>query len=367
MRFAELVGQKELATKLRKGATSGRIPHAQLFLGAEGSGNLALTFAYAQYVMCTNRSEADSCGVCASCRKVSSLTHPDLHFSFPYPANKGDFATELYPEFRKAFIDNPYLNYEMWMENLDATGKQGNIPVKECHAILKNLSLKPFESEYKVLIMWLPEYLGNAGNVLLKSLEEPSQKTLFLLVGENTEKIITTILSRVQLIRVPPILNEDLADKLVESYNMPKEDALRLAVMSTGNLVKAIELAANAENHYLEPLRAWLGFCYQKQLPKAFDWADNYSAGGREQLKGFFLYSLEIIRAVLVYPVIGSNNGLNASETEFVAKFSSIINNNAKAELMYKWMNDAAYEVERNGSAKLIFADLSFKVARLLK
>lgn len=367
MRFSEVVGQKELSARLRHGIRDGRVPHAQLFLGAEGSGNLALALAYAQYLGCPNRTDEDSCGECSSCRKYQTLTHPDIHFSFPFPSNKADVATDLYAEWRQAVTSDPYLNYEKWMQTLDAANKQGNIPIKECHAILKNLSLKPFEADYKILIMWMPEFLGAEGNVLLKVIEEPAQKTLFLLVAENTEKILTTILSRVQLVRVPPISEEGLTGWLSANKGLGPDDAKRLAVMSAGNLVRAGELAASDENQYLEPLRNWLAFCYQKKLPEAFQWAEEYSAKGREQLKGFFLYSLEVLRAVLVFPVVGDIHGLSVKEEEFVNRFSKILDSHAKVELMYKWFNDAAFEIERNGNAKLVLCDISFKMARLLK
>jgi DNA polymerase III subunit delta' len=367
MRFNQIVGQHDLASKLRIGVRNGRIPHAQLFLGSEGSGNLPLALAYAQYLLCDDRKEDDSCGVCGSCRKIETLTHPDVNFSFPFPSNKADVATELYPEWRAALLEDPYLNYESWMQKLDAASKQGNIPIKECHAILRNLSLKPFEADYKILIMWLPEFLGSEGNVLLKAIEEPSHKTIFLLVAENTEKLLTTILSRVQMVRVPPILAEDLAQWLISNRSLNEEDALRVSVMAAGDLLKASELAANSENHYLEPFRNWMGYCYQKKMPAAFQWVEDYSSNGREQLKGFFIYSLEILRAVLVYPVLGEKNNLSPKELEFVANFSKIINTQSKAESMYKWLNDAAYEIERNGNPKLILTDISFKLARLLK
>jgi DNA polymerase III subunit delta' len=180
MKFSELIGQKPLAARMRKAIRDGRVPHAQLFLGPEGSGNLAMALAYSQYAHCTQRTEEDSCGECSSCRKHQTMTHPDLHFSFPFPSNKADIASELYAEWRKAILEQPYQNYELWMQALESENKQGNIPIKECHAIIKSLSLKPFEGEYKILLMWLPEYLGSEGNVLLKLLEEPPPQNLWL-------------------------------------------------------------------------------------------------------------------------------------------------------------------------------------------
>jgi DNA polymerase-3 subunit delta' len=367
MKFSDVIGQKELGARLRKGVRESRVPHAQLFLGEEGSGNLALALAYAAYIQCQDRTEDDSCGVCSSCRKQNGMVHPDMHYSFPFPSNKADIASELYPEWRKEIPTQPYLNYEMWMQALESENKQGNIPIKECHAIIKSLALKPFEAEYKILLMWLPEFLGNEGNVLLKLMEEPPERTVFLLVGQNVDKILTTILSRVQLIRVPPVNEEDIAAALTAGTALSGEDAARVALLSAGNYLKALELARNEENRYLEPFRNWMGYCYQKKMGNAVQWADDYSGNGREQLKGFFMYCLEIMRAVLVHPYTPEKSGLSSEESEFVGKFSKIMDTHVKGEKMYNWFNEAAFEVERNGNAKIILTDLSFKVARLLK
>lgn len=367
MKFSEIIGQKPLSARMRKAIRDGRVPHAQLFLGQEGSGNLALALAYSQYAHCTQRTEDDSCGECSSCRKHLTMTHPDMHFSFPFPSNKADIASELYAEWRKAILQNPYQNYELWMQALESENKQGNIPIKECHAIIKSLSLKPFEGEYKILLMWLPEYLGSEGNVLLKLLEEPPPQTLFLLVAENPEKIINTILSRVQLTRIPPIESQFIAEVLKSKFELTDTEANRIALLSGGNYLRAIELSANVQNEYLEPFRNWMGYCYQKKMAQAMAWSEEYGGNGREQIKGFFLYSLEIIRAVAVLPYAQISNGLSAEETTFTNNFSKVIKTHAQAELIYNWFNDAAYEIERNGNAKMILTDLSFKLARILK
>lgn len=367
MRFADVIGQNAIKARLIHSVKQGRIPHAQMFIGSEGTGNLALALAYASYIHCSNKGVDDSCGECRSCLKHKSMMHPDMHFSFPFPSVKADLASELYAEWRKACSENPYMNYEMWIRELGAENKQGNIPIKECHAIIKSLSLKPFESEYKILLMWLPEYLGVEGNVILKLLEEPPEGTLFLLVAENQEKIITTILSRVQMVRVPPIEHEELSSALQKTLNTSQDEASRLALLGAGNYLRAMELSGTEQNLYLEAFRNWMGYCYQKKLDQAVNWADAYASNGREQLKGFFLYSLEILRAVMLHQFTPDATGLSAEEQEFVKKFSSIINAHSKGELMYQWFNNAAYEVERNGNAKVILSDLSFKLARILK
>jgi len=191
MQFSEVVGQVLVKQRLLQGFVAGRIPHAQLFLGAEGSGALPLAFAYAQFLLCENKTEMDSCGDCGNCRKSRQWSHPDIHFSFPFPGKKGEreVATDLYTPWRAKLTESPYLTYAAWMRSLDAENKQGNIPISECRAILRNLSLKSFSGGYKILIMWLPEYLGKEGNVLLKLIEEPPEKTIFLLVAEDSEEV----------------------------------------------------------------------------------------------------------------------------------------------------------------------------------
>lgn len=367
MRFSEISGQRPVIQRLVKNAATGRIPHAQLLLGPEGSGNLAVALAFAQYLHCTGKTGDDSCGECPSCRKHQTLTHPDLHFSFPFPSSKADVASELLEDWRKAIIGNPYLNFEMWMQALASDNKQGNIPVKECRAILKSLSLKPFEGEYKILIMWMPEYLGNEGNVLLKAIEEPTQNTILILVAEQTEKILTTILSRTQLIRIPPIQPEELAKTLAVEYELAAEEAARIALLSGGNYLRACELAEQAENEYLGPFRDWLRLCYKRDFTGAVKWAESYATGGREQLKGFFLYALEIFRAASVRNYVPDLTGLSKEEEEFTASLAGLIRTGNKTEALYKMFNDASYEIQRNGNAKLVLTDLSFKLARIIK
>lgn len=367
MQFKDVIGQDDVKNRLLHGVKNNRIPHAQLFSGGEGSGALALALAYMQFLTCENPSDTDSCGECPSCRKMHGMVHPDVHFTFPFPSSAADVCSDIYAEFRKAVIENPYLNYAQWMRTLEAENKQGNIPVTECAAILKSLSLKPFEGGLKMLLMWYPEYLGNTGNMLLKTIEEPAQKTLILLVAEQPEQVLGTILSRTQLVRVPPIEDAALQHAMMERFQLAETDAQRIAFMSQGDFLRAQELYNNEENEYLEPLRTWLGHCYKKNVTEAIRWGDVYAGKGREQIKGFLIYTLEILRSVLVSSYLKERAGLSKSEAEFVNNFTNVLNSHAKIELLYKWINAAVYEVERNGQAKLIFADLSFKMARLLK
>ena len=366
MKFSEVIGQDKLKKQLIHGVTVGRIPHAQLFLGKVGNGSLPLALAYAQYVSCTNRQLEDSCGICSSCSKYKSLVHPDLHFSFPFPS-KAEVASEYLKEWRSALLSNPYLSYDEWMAMIEADNKQGNIPVKECRAIIRSLSLKPFESEYKVLLMWLPEYLGQEGNILLKIIEEPPQNTLFLLVGANADKIINTIISRTQPVRVPPIVLGELSKALVARYDIGEANANRIAQMSQGDFRIAVSLIQETENPYFDQWRNWMGLCYTRKISDAVKWADEMAAIGRESLKSFLLYGLEILRGVLVIGFDSSVSSWVGQERDFIEKFNNLQIPVPQLEKIVLEIESAISNIERNGNAKMILTDLSFKVARNFK
>ncbi|MGN6639894.1 MAG: ATP-binding protein, partial [Mucilaginibacter sp.] len=218
MQFKQIIGQEAVKQKLISTVKDNRVSHAQLFLGPEGSGSLALAVAYAQYLSCEDRLPDDSCGVCASCRKYQKLAHPDLHFSYPFFAkDKNDTSLTFIEQWREALLANPYLSLDIWRGYLDAENKQANINIAECHQIIKKLSFKPFESAYKILILWLPEYLDKEGNSLLKIIEEPQPNTLFLLVAQNQDQILNTILSRTQLVKIPALSYEDVKTELIEN------------------------------------------------------------------------------------------------------------------------------------------------------
>src|SRR5690606_1848704 len=250
MRFQDIIGHQSIKEHLVGTVRHNRVSHAQLFLGPEGSGSLALAVAYAQFINCENKLENDSCGQCASCRKYEKLIHPDLHFSYPFYRTKdAPVATDFIEEWRKALLANPYLNFTYWRDQLEAGNKQANIPIKEAHDIIKKLSLKAFEAEYKVLIMWLPEYLDKEGNALLKLIEEPPAKTLFLLVAENQDKIINTIISRTQLIEGNKLSHGEMKNYLVEEKKIDPPRANEIAFIADGNMQEAFQLLHQGEEN----------------------------------------------------------------------------------------------------------------------
>ena len=367
MKFSDVVGQESLKARLVRGIQLGKVPHAQFFAGNPGSGNLALALAYATYCLCSNRNENDSCGECPSCQKMASFTHPDVHYTFPVPNLKNkQGSADFYADWRSTLAQGPYFTYEKWMLKLGAENKQGNIAVDECRAIIRNLSMKAFEGGYKILILWQPEYLGPQGNILLKFIEEPPDNTLFLLVGTNTNKVLSTILSRSQLLRVPPVDDESLSLYLQQTQGMDKSNADRVALMSAGSVVKAEELLNVSENVFLQPLREWLNMCYALRMNEALKWADNFGGEGREVLKGFFGYAMEMMRAVAVQHILGERSGLSEQEREFVSRFSKIVHP-GKVDSIYGHLNSAYYELERNGQPKYILSDLSFKFSRVIR
>src|ERR1700744_2084820 len=225
MQFNQIVGQEAVKQRLINTVAENRVSHAQLFLGPEGSGSLALAVAYAQYLSCENKRPDDSCGECSSCRKYQKLVHPDLHFSYPFFAkHKEDTATTFIEQWREAFLNSPYLTLDAWRGYLDAENKQANINIAECHQIIKKLSFKPFESAYKILILWLPEFLDKEGNALLKIIEEPQPNTLFLLVAQNQDQILNTILSRTQLVKIPALGYDEIREHLMLHHHQSEHE-----------------------------------------------------------------------------------------------------------------------------------------------
>src|SRR6201995_5378767 len=253
MKFKHISGQAAVKQRLINTVNDNRVSHAQLFLGPEGSGSLALAIAYAQYLSCEDKQPDDSCGVCSSCRKYQKLAHPDLHFSYPFFAkDKNDTALTFIEQWREALTANPYLTLDMWRGYLDAENKQANINIAECHQIIKKLSLKPFESQYKILILWLPEYLDKSGNALLKIIEEPQPNTLFLLVAQNQDQILNTILSRTQLVKIPALSDAVIKQYLIDEHHQTEHAAAEIAFLSTGNLTEALAMLGEDDNNYHE-------------------------------------------------------------------------------------------------------------------
>lgn len=365
MKFSEIHGHHQLKANLRASIRQGRIPHAQMMIAKEGCSALPMAIAYAQYVACLNKTEDDSCGVCSSCVKYNQMIHPDLHFSFPiYGSN--ETCDDFMQEFREAVGKNPLITLNKWFEAIDGDNKKPNINIKECRNIIRKLSLKPYESDYKVLIMWLPEYLGKEGNVLLKLLEEPPEKTLFLLVTENQEMILTTIISRTQYIKIPVYSSPEIEHYLSSNGLAEGDLAKNAALMAEGNLSKAVDLAKEMDNPQFEVFRLWLLDCYQGNIGKIIAELDTFVERGKEQVKMLLIYGIHMVRASMLINHQDLSSRLSSNELEFAGKLSKLIGLEA-ANTIYHEFNRAIFEIDRNGSVKIILINLSLNLKNCLK
>ena len=369
MLFREICGQDTVKRHLLNTVQENRVSHAQLFLGPEGSGSLPLAVAYAQYLNCENRQPTDSCGECASCRKYNKLIHPDLHLSYPFFAkHKEDTAATYAEAWRKAFLSNPYMGIGYWRDQLDAENKQANINIAEAHHIIKKLSLKAFEAKYKVLIMWLPEYLDTQGNALLKLIEEPPENTLFLLVAENPDKILNTIISRTQLVKINRLGNDNVGRYLVDTHGLSEHRANEIAFISNGNLQHAINLLGEDNNGYFDLMVRWLRYCVMDagaDIVKVCE--EELSKLGRENQKSFLLYAMNMMRqAVLFKADMLQLIHLPGAELDFVQKFGGRYQLEQVEETV-RLLDEAHYHIERNANPKILFLDLSLQLVLIFK
>jgi DNA polymerase-3 subunit delta' len=370
MRFKDIIGQEAIKHNLIKTIKDNRVSHAQLFLGPESSGSLALALAYAQYINCEHKLVDDSCGECSSCKKYSKIIHPDLHFSFPFFAKHGkETSLDYIADWRKAFLGNPYLSFDYWRDFVKAENKQGNINIAECHQIIQSLSLKPFEAEYKVLIMWLPEYLGKNGNALLKLIEEPAQKTLFLLVAQNQEQILTTILSRTQLVKINRPKETEIIHFLMREHKVDEEQAKQIAFISDGNIEKALaSIAESTHNSFYELFRSWILLCFKNDGLGLVDLVEkDFPKMGRENQKSFILYAINIMREVLLLKnSLQQMFRLTGKEETLAERFAELFGHD-QVEAIITLFEETSFNIERNANPKILFLDVSLQLVLLLK
>jgi DNA polymerase-3 subunit delta' len=373
MLFADIIGQQNTINHLRHTVKENRISHAQLFLGGEGHGALPLALAFAQYLMCQNRSETDACGTCPACRKVAKYQHPDLHFVFPVISSKNNekaISDVHIATWREFILNEPYGTYSEWMAALNTENAQGLIRVDEGKEIIRKLSMKSFEAEYKIMIIWYPEKMNaDTGNKLLKLIEEPPEKTLFFLVAENSEFILKTILSRTQLIKIGRISEDDLFVALKNRFQLNDDKARQISRISEGNYIQAREYINSSVdtqqnyNNFIQMMR----LSYAGKIPEIIAWVDEVAKLGREKQKAFLAYSLRMVRENLVLNQKQNQLArLSADETSFAERFSTYIHP-ANSGLLQQELDKAFVHIARNANAKVVFLDLCFKQNRLLR
>jgi DNA polymerase-3 subunit delta' len=374
MFFNEIIGQSALKKRLIKSVRDLRISHAQLFFGPEGAGALPLAVAYAQYISCTGDKEEDACGKCPSCVKYAKLVHPDLHFLFPVnntASKKEDpFCDDFLAEWRAFVLQNPYARLNDWYLHIELENKQGLIKEKESDAIAKKLSFKSFESDFKIAIIWMAEKMHEvASNKLLKLLEEPPEMTVFLLITENPEILLTTIRSRCFPVKVPLIAEEDMKDALQSRHQMDASQSASITRLAMGNYARATELILeNEEDGFqLTTFREFMLAGFMNNIVSGMKTVEALSSLTREKQKAFLDYSLRMIRENAIKQINNTGlNYMNRKEEEFSVNFSKFIKGSNMAPLAEEF-NKAAYDIERNGNSKIVLLDLMLKAGKLLR
>lgn len=373
MFFKEVIGQDATKQRLIQSVKEERVSHAQLFSGPEGAGKLALAIAYAQFVACTNRQSNDSCGECPSCKKYRKLIHPDLHFVFPVIKTKKfdkPVSDNFLEEWRTMIGRNPYFSIDQWFDEIGVENTQGLIYAHQSEEIIRKLNLKSYESEYKVMIIWLPEKMHVAcANKLLKMIEEPPVKTLFILITENEEDIISTIRSRCQLITIPPIDPTSMAKAIQELPESEGNDIRNIVHLAKGNFCKAIELLQPDEQTQfnLERFKELMRYSYGRKFSDLFKWSDQLSGIGREKQKSMLNYFLLILRENFIFNLKNPElTFMNDEEKEFSKRFSPFINERNIQELTEVFETAFAH-IGSNGNPRIVFADVAFKITKLIR
>lgn len=371
MQFSEIIGQDETKQLLLRAVQTNHLAHALLFDGPEGSANLALALALAQYVNCEDRQAGDSCGRCASCIKTQKLVHPDLHMVFPV-ANlaKGKTSEAYLSDWRSFLLESAYRTLPNWLESVNADNKQGNISAEEARNILQKLSLKAYEGAYKIMLIWLPELMNtSSANALLKVLEEPPAQTLFLLVTNQPDKLLITILSRTQRVAIRAFTDDEVATYLRQHLNFDETTARRLAYLADGNLAEALSRSKqdtpSVEQHNW--FAEWMRTCYRQDLIELVKQADQFDGFSKEKQKGLLEYSIRLYRDLFLWQQ-GAAELLRLPDTEmaFVKNFAKILTVN-HIERIVNDLNESAYHLERNARAKMIMLDMSLTFSRLIK
>ncbi|MEP6750348.1 MAG: hypothetical protein ABJB86_21600 [Bacteroidota bacterium] len=392
MQFKDVIGQKDAKQQLAELVQHNRLSHALLFLGKEGSGALSLALAFAQYVVCDTvngkaapslfgdaqliTSDAplttDSCGTCPSCSKAQKFVHPDIHFSYPViPKKSGDkpLSTDFISEWREFIKMYPYGNVFDWLQFINAENKQGNISAHECNDIIHKLSLKSFESGYKILVMWMPEYLGKEGNKLLKLIEEPPPDTLFILVAENESQILPTILSRCQLVKIPLLNTIQITEALVARAKVAEAHARQVASISEGNYREALQLIQHADEDWQDLLRDWLNATLKTGPAAQVKWIEEMAKLGREKQKQFLRYFNHLLEQSVRLRTMGSDSlyatNMPEKERDFAIRLNKLADLSQQQAIIEE-LDKAAYYIERNAHGKMLFHALTIKLYHII-
>ena len=390
MLLSEVIGQEKLKKHLVDMVHQQRLSHALLMVGPEGSGALPLAIAFAQYIVSLpNEIEAspdlfggpsepvsikkyspEEIAEFPAYHRASQLLHPDLHFSFPTitleKSGKKNISANFIEEWREFIKGYPYGNAFDWLQFIKAENKQGNISAEECNEIIKKLSFKSFESAYKVLVMWMPEYLGKEGNKLLKLIEEPPDNTIIILVAASEENILPTILSRCQFIKVPRLSSGEIEAALINKGQIEKEKAAQIASMSDGNYREALHLLQHSDADYLTQIREWLNAILKNGPVAQVKWVDETSKMGREPQKQFLKYFNHLLEQSIRLKILGTDLPLDPDLKDFALRINKIASV-GQMEAIIQEIDKATYYIERNANPKMLFMALGIKFYHIIQ
>ncbi|NDV59918.1 DNA polymerase III subunit [Bacteroides sp. 519] len=373
MFFRDVIGQDTVKQRLIQEVREGRIPHAQLICGPEGIGKLPVAIAYARYINCQNRGETDACGQCPSCTKFNKLVHPDVHFVFPIiksAKGKKEVCDDYIAEWRPFVINNPYFNLGHWLNEIDAENSQAIIYAKESDEIIRKLNLKSSEGDYKFVIVWLAEKMHPVcANKLLKLLEEPPAKTIFLLIAEAPDMILTTILSRTQRLNMKKIDDESIAQIMQNKYGIDAKESYSIAHLANGNFIKAMEtIHLNEEKQlFFDLFVSLMRLSYQRKIREMKLWSEQVAGMGRERQKNLLDYCQRMIRENFIFNLHKPELVyMTTDENNFATRFAPFINERNVMQLMEE-LSEAEKHIQQNVNAKMVFFDFALKMIVLLK
>lgn len=391
MLFSEVIGQAATKQHLAEMVEHNRLSHALLFLAKEGAGGLPLALAFAQYIVSLPADapvvedlfggmtalapapafiHPDHIAEEASYQRAAQLLHPDLHFTYPVITKKtGEKpkSSDFIEEWRSFVQSYPYGNIYDWLQSIGAENKQGNISAEECNQIIRQLSLKSFESKYKVLLIWMPEYLGKEGNKLLKLIEEPPANTLFILVAESEEQILPTILSRCQLVKIPLLDDEDVEKALMERAKAQPDIARQIAAVAEGNYREALLLLQHADEDWQSLLREWLNAMLKNGPAAQVKFVEEISKLGREKQKQFLRYFNHLLELSIRIRVLGDELVKQSDSEKDFAKRINKIASVSQQEAIIEELDRASYYIERNANAKILFQALTIKLYHIIQ
>ena len=372
MFFKDIAGKYETKRNLIRTVDRSRVPHAQLFLSREGCGGLPMALAFASYLMCENKDGEDSCGLCNQCIKSHKHIHPDIHFSYPV-VKFGDkkraetTSDDFLPKWREILAENPFMSTREWLQHIDAENNLPNINVRECNDIMHKLNMMSYESSNKILLMWLPEYLGSEGNRLLKLIEEPTDNTYIILVAENQDLILQTILSRCQLVKIPGFEPNEISEYLIHKQSVPANKALQIANLAEGDLNKALIISRNEAKDYSEMLISWLRVSYKSDPVDINKWISGITDMDKDEQKNFFEYGLHFFRQYIYKTLTKSTDvNLTTNELNTANKMESIIDVN-KAESIIILLNEAIENINRNINLKILLFSDTLTIGELIR